>query len=227
MSTFRHQRDRLRRAHGPRADRGAFTLAELIIGLLVLAFVGGATAAVASALSRGWQLGESSAASTLTITRTMLRIQHKVQRAALLGQWHPGSIDPLPGNAQGAALFFWRGDANGDGQMQLAETEILEHDPNTRSLLVWETSFPDALTEHQHNQVFPTTMLNEPFAIQSYKTMPHTKRRVITRNVTAAAFAVITPTAATSRAQFEWRLRFAGPSGDTVEYGTASQRAPQ
>ena len=80
-------------ARQPR-QRQAFTLAELIIGLLLLAIIGGATAAVAAAMSRGWQLGESSATSSITITRTLLRIQDKIQRAKALGQWRGGSLSP-------------------------------------------------------------------------------------------------------------------------------------
>ncbi len=196
----------------------AFTLAELIIGMLLLAIIGGATAAVASAISRGWQIGEATTSSTLTITRTMLRIQDKVHRAKVLGQWYPGSVGDVADSAQGAAVFFWRADTNNDGEMQLAETEVLEHNPRLDALVVWGTT---------SNGSFPTTMLNEPNAIQNFKAMPGATSHIITNGVLGAAFNVVTPTAPTSRAQLEWRLRFAGPAGETVEYGTASQRAPK
>ena len=202
----------------------AFTLAELIIGLLLLVIIGGAAAGLAAAMSRGWQAGESAGSSNMTISRTLLRIQDKIQRAKALGQWRGGSLSP-GGGAQGAAIFFWREDANGDGKMQLEETQILEHDPSTKRLIVWETKFPDDVTRATHDGPFATTMLSGATAIDDYKVLPHTKKYVITRGVLGAAFHLITPTTPEQRPQFEFRLKFNGPTGETVEYGTSSPRS--
>ena len=202
----------------------AFTLAELIIGLLLLVIIGGAAAGLAAAMSRSWQAGESTATSSMTITRTLIRLQDKIQRAKALGQWRGGSLTPGPG-AQGAAIFFWREDANGDGKMQLEETQILEHDPSTNRMNVWETKFPDAVTRATHDGPFETTLLSGATAIDDYKVLPHTKKYTMTRKVRGAAFHLITPTTPEQRPQFDFRLKFDGPSGETVEYGTSSPRS--
>jgi type II secretory pathway pseudopilin PulG len=195
---------------------GAFTLAELIIGLLLLAIIGSATAALATAVTRGWQVEEGTVSSTLTITRTMLRIQDKIQRAKSLGQFRAGSLTPAP-TSDGAALLFWRDDANGDGEIQFNETQLLEHDPLNNTLLLWETAFTGPFTK---------AMLNEPNAIGEYKLLPHAGSQVMTRGVLGAAFTVITPPTASQRQTFEFRLKFSGPNGQAVEYGTASPRSP-
>lgn len=210
-----------------RPDRlRAFTLAELIVGLLLLAIIGGATAAVAAAVSRGWQAGEAKRTSGLTITRTMLRIQDKIQRAKVLGEWRAGSVSD-PKSTHGAALLFWREDANADGKMQLDETQLLEYDPVTEWLLVWEMEFPDPVTRSINNGPFPKSMLSDVNAIDDYKMFSYVKKYAITRKVLGAQFNLITPSSPSQRPQFEFRLRFNGPNGETVEYGTASPRSVQ
>ena len=52
--------------------------------------------------------------------------------------------------------------------------------------------------------------------------MVYAKKYTITRNVLAAAFDVITPSA--GRPTFEFRLKFDGTRGQAVQYGTATQR---
>jgi prepilin-type N-terminal cleavage/methylation domain-containing protein len=202
-----------------------FTLAELIIGLLLLVIIGATTAAVASSVSRGWQLGESKGASTLTINRTMLRVQNKVQRCKFMGQWRAGSVSS-PNSVPGAALLFWRDDVNDDGLMQLDETEMLEYDPAEQTLVVWEMSYPNATARASNNGPFPTTMLTGATAIDDYKGMLYKARNVITKNVQGASFNVITPTTASQRATVEFQLKFDGPDGTTLQYGTAMPRSP-
>ncbi|HEV2293501.1 MAG TPA: hypothetical protein VGR35_06565 [Tepidisphaeraceae bacterium] len=211
----------------PRRRRCApvgFTLAELIIGLLLLAIIGGAAAALASAVTRGWQLGEATHTSSLTIARTMLRVQDKMQKAKATGEWRPGSVSD-PKTAPGAAILLWRDDPDGDGRMQLEETQLLEYEEPTKCLVVWEVEFPDAVTRTVNNGPFPKTMLSDANAINDYKALKHVKKYAITRNVLGAQFNLINPTTALQRPMFEFRLKFNGANGQTVEYGTASPRA--
>jgi type II secretory pathway pseudopilin PulG len=207
------------------ARRRAFTLAELIVGLLLLAIIGGATAAVAAAMSRGWQIGQTTNAASLTVTRTMLRIQDKVQRAKVIGQWCAGSLSASE-NVPAAAVLFWRGDDNADGAMQLDETQLLEYDRATQSLVLWEASFPDPVTRTAQNGPFPSAMLSEPNAINDYKQLMHKKTYPMTRNVLGATFNVVVPSHAPNRPTLEFRVKMVGPNGPTVEYGAASPRAP-
>ncbi len=205
--------------------RRAFTLAELIIGLLLLAIIGGASAGVASAISRGWQMGEANHTSNLTITRTMLRIQDKVQRAKVMGEWRAGSVD-APETGPGAAVLFWRDDANGDDMMQLDETQLLEYDPGTKQLIVHEVAFPDPITRAANNGPFSSTILSEPNAIEDYKKLTYRTDYAMTRGVLGVAFNLKRPSSPSQQLQFEFQLRFNGPSGETFEYGTGSPRAP-
>jgi prepilin-type N-terminal cleavage/methylation domain-containing protein len=202
-----------------------FTLAELIVGLLLLAIVGGATAAVASAVTRGWQLGETNGAATLTMGRTMLRIQDRIQRAKFLGQCRPGSVSS-PDSVPGAAILFWRDDANGDGLMQFEETQLLEYDPAAKTLVVTEPAYPTAAIRAAYNGPHPTSMLTGATAIEDYKGMQYKATHTITRNVQGASFNVITPTTASQRPAFEFRLKFNTPNGPAVDYGTATLRSP-
>jgi len=199
----------------------AFTLPELILGMLLLVLVGAATAAVASSVTRGWNMGETNQASSLTITRTMLRMQDKMQRARFFGHLDRGSI-ANPAVNPPAAILFWRDDDNNDGKMQLDETQLLTYDPTAKELVVWEISFPNVTTRATQNGPFPTSTLTGNSVISTYKSMTYAKKYTITRNVLAAAFDVITPSA--GRPTFEFRLKFDGTRGQTVQYGTATQR---
>ena len=201
------------------ATRG-FTLAELVIGLVVLALVGGATSAVALAVSRGWQAGETNATSNLVITRTMIRIQDKLKRAKVVGEWRAGSVSSNVG--PGAAVLFWRDDDNADGQMQLDETQLLEYDATAQQLVVHEASFPNPTTRAAHNGPFDSTMLSNVGAIDTYKAMVYKKRYAITNGVRGASFNVINPSTASQRRTFEFTLKFRGANGDSLEYGTAA-----
>jgi hypothetical protein len=198
----------------------AFTLAELVLGMLLLVLVGAATAAVASSVTRGWSMGETNQTSSLTITRTMLRMQDKMQRARFYGRVEPGKIDDDSCNP--AAVLFWREDDDGDGKMQLDETQLLAYDATAKELIVWEIVFPNATTRAAQNGPFPTSMLTGGSAIDTYKSMVYAKKYTITRNVRGAAFDVITPSA--GRPTVEFRLKFDGTRGQTVQYGTATQR---
>jgi type II secretory pathway pseudopilin PulG len=202
-------------------DRHAFTLPELILGMLLLVLVGAATAAVASSVTRGWNMGETNQTSSLTITRTMLRMQDKMQRARFFGQLDRGSI-ANPAVNPPAAILFWRDDDNNDGKMQLDETQLLTYDPTGKELVVWEVVFPNATTRATQNGPFPTSMLTANNAVSTYKSMVYANKYTITRNVLAAAFDVITPSA--GRPAFEFRLKFDGTRGQAVQYGTATQR---
>ena len=207
------------------SNPGGFTLAELIIGLVVLAILAGATAAVATSVTRGWQVGESNQTSTLTISRTMLRIQDKLQRSRFMGQFYRGTLSTNSGTDP-AAILFWREDDNGDGKMQLDETQLLEFDRANNDLVVWEVSFSSPTTRAAQNGPFPTTMLTDSNAITNYKALPYVKKYAITHKVLGAIFDVITPTNASVCLTFEYRLKFNGPNGESVEYGTATQRMP-
>ena len=205
-------------------DVRAFSLAELIIGLLVLSIVGGAVAAVAAAVSRGWQAGEATTTANLTVARTMLRIQDRMQLVKLIGQWRAGSVSS-PGSVPGAAILFWRDDDNGDSLMQLDETQLMEYDPATKNLLVWEPEFPDPATRAWFNGPFPTSMLTGSTAISDYKQLAYKRTFPIARDVLGMSFNVITPATASQRLTVEFQLKFKGPMGESVEYGTAAARA--
>jgi hypothetical protein len=120
--------------------------------------VGAATAAVASSVTRGWNMGETNQTSSLTITRTMLRMQDKMQRARFYGQLDRGSVSQ-PSRQPAAAILFWREDDNNDGKMQLDETQLLDLRPDAKDLVVWESSFPNATTRATQNGPFPTSTL--------------------------------------------------------------------
>jgi hypothetical protein len=111
--------------------------------------------------------------------------------------------------------------------MQLEETQLLEYDPAAKELVVHEIVFPEAVTRAAHNGPFEPATLSTATAISDYKAMTYRKQYTITRNVQGATFNVIPASSATAkRAQFEFRLKFNGANGATVEYGTASPRSP-
>src|SRR5688500_74206 len=121
------------RAHGAsrRARAGAFTIIELIMGLVVLSFILLAVAGLVMAVGDSWNASKDSQA--LDSGRAMVRVNAMLRSARYVGlATSDGDLaGETPETVPGGAVMFWRGDDNDDNIMQVKEVVLLERDPAT------------------------------------------------------------------------------------------------
>lgn len=96
----------------------AFTLVELMVGLMVTSIILSAVATLAFAMSRGSTVGSDYAGAQAQIRRATVYVSDLVSRCSL--------ICAAPGND----LAIWRNDDNHDGRINLNELVYLERGPN-------------------------------------------------------------------------------------------------
>lgn len=96
----------------------AFTLVELMVGLMVTSVILSAVATLAFAMSRGSTVGSDYAGTQAQIRRATVYVSDLISRCSL--------ICAAPGND----LAIWRSDDNDDGRINLNELVYLERGPN-------------------------------------------------------------------------------------------------
>lgn len=114
----------------------AFTLIELLIGLVVTSLVIGAVAAIAMAVAQGW----SSADPTQSLSVQSLALQSKLQ-SLLCGSCYVGYAS-TGGGSTAPMIFYWAGDTgpgadSGDGVPEICEMQLLMLDSTTGSLYLY------------------------------------------------------------------------------------------
>ena len=123
--------------------RRAFTLVELLVGMVVTGFVMAAVAAFVFGVSEHWQRAGAGQQADLAAGRAVDRLDRLVRPALLLDAGYtPGSLD---GSGPPAACMYWRADANADGSIQRSETGLLAYDPATRTVVSYAVPDPAGL----------------------------------------------------------------------------------
>jgi len=114
------------------ADRRAFTVAEVLLGLAVMSLVGLSVAGLSFALSNAYCDGEELQRSLQTARSTMLRLQSTIRKARLItGQ-------------NGNDLLLWANDEDRDGGITLSEVTMLRWDPNSGGIRQFEIVIPES-----------------------------------------------------------------------------------
>ena len=208
--------------------RRGLTFVELVIGLAITAMVAGAVSAVMTAVSRGWQQGREADTGTSRSTVSVLRIQKILRSAKQIGACRVGALNGTP--SQAAAVMIWKGDLNGDGKVQLSETALLEHqpnsDPDSAQIVYWEVNYPTSWNTAQ-KQAADSTLADDAIydgtQIDTFKTLSTVHSTAQATRVTAAEFHRI-DSATAVRAGLEFALKFDQDGQATVKYGRTTSR---
>lgn len=130
----------------PRARRG-LTLAELIIGSAMLGIVMMATAGLMAAVAAGWKNGETVTRTANVSDRAGLRVEDAISTAFYVLQ------AKAPASAGAASyVFYWKTDGiTGviDGKAQLGEMALIEFDPTTKAVRLYEPIAAAQMTAQQ------------------------------------------------------------------------------
>jgi prepilin-type N-terminal cleavage/methylation domain-containing protein len=166
-----------------------FTLVELMLGLAVLALIGGAIAGLAGAASSSWHATESSAQlqtgarqSTAQLAR-LIREARLVGLATVDGQVVVGDATAAPTDVSpGATLMLWQDVA---GQpMVLGKVTMVQHDLRAGTLVLCSVRPGTAAAA----QPCGASDINDSVDAEMFRSLPDVRRDVIARHVSSAKF---------------------------------------
>jgi len=175
--------------------RSAFTLVELMCGLVVTALIMAAVSGLLTAVAQGWKQSAAIQASTNVTSLTHLRLQRQLKAARLLGACRSGALDNTA--AQEAAILFWKGDANLDNKIQFSELALLEYhssgDPNDAQTVrlyqvVWPTGWQAAQKASNDTTIANNNEIFDDGEIATFKAMTYVTYSVIARHIQGAEF---------------------------------------
>lgn len=200
--------------------RRGFTLPELILGLLITSLIASALASLAYAVSQQWQSADGSQSIGLISRQAMLRLESTLRSAKYVGYVAADASKTQNGKTAmtGAGVIFWAGDANADGQMQLSEIAMIEHDGFNSSLVIWTAPNPNP------NGVCFATDIDSAADVTNFKKVASSK--VMIPDVTGAVFTVQNSGSASQKPAIEYTLTFTKSGQQTVRYGMVTLRSP-
>jgi Tfp pilus assembly protein PilW len=198
--------------------RRGLTLVELCFGLVITSLVVGAVGAFTLAVAQHWKQSDAETVSTARARQSSLALGRNVQEARLMGAVRPGSLDGS--NPEGAAALLWVSDTNKDGSIQGAECAMLEHDPATKSIKLYDAGQGDASTALSWAVFTDQAVLNN-FKVGRVS-------RPLAGGVKGARFAAFNVGDPTQSPSLEYTLQVEKRNSDqtALEYGTCSIRAP-
>jgi hypothetical protein len=211
----------------PRARRRALTLIELCIGMLVTTMVLGALSAMWFAVAHAWNSSTASQGVALTGNLAAVRLESTFRAAKYLCQYNVGSVDGKTTPA--ASVFFWKGDAwTTDAAVEFGELALIEHDPVTKRLYLYEAMPIALMTADQQTRASIRVTWADLVATgtpAAFKAYDFVQKKVLSEAVSGALFNVPTNRPA-ARPSIEFTLTVSRPGGDALVYGSASLRAP-
>jgi type II secretory pathway component PulJ len=222
-------------ARRPRRRRGAFTLLELMLGMLVTALVMTALAALLGAVSQGWQQSGDAQAQSNVVVQTHVRMQRLLKGVRQIGAYRGGSIDGTA--VEQAAALLWTQDANGDYQIQLSEMALLEAEMSGEvqncTIKYYTLAYPANWTVEQKNTEDGTAVtdaeLYDAASIDWFRSIvqgsPYGRATVVARNVVGSEFRKTDGTAVT-RPTFNYLLNIQRGDAPETEYGSVTVRTP-
>ena len=114
--------------------RRALTLAELIVALAMFGVIAMAVSSFALAVAAGWRNGDDAFRLANLANRSGNRVQDVIGKMRYVAQAMPATTAGTRSH-----LFYWAGDATvADGKAQLGEMALLEYDPATRAIWLYE-----------------------------------------------------------------------------------------
>jgi len=229
----------LRPSRTQRRDRGrcgartrAFTLMELIMGMIVTGLVMSAIAALLSAVAMGWEQNGKSQASSVYRVQTHARIQRILKGVKQLGAVRTGSVN---GSGPGAGVMVWKSDDNGDNKVQFSELALLVHEGAVGTadgkLSFYDVAYPSHWTQAQcdaADNAPPLLTQDDVYkdsSIDTFRTMAYVHKQLVASNLVGVVF-TRTDGADITRPSLDYVLKFDKDNDVQIEYGTTSVRTP-
>jgi prepilin-type N-terminal cleavage/methylation domain-containing protein len=207
----------------------AFTLIELMIGLVITAMVMAAMAAVMTSVAEGWQAGSVSQSTQMQANQIYTRVQKILSGAKYV-------ILPTNGSS-GSSIIFWANDnLIADSTVEAGEIGLITWDSTTQSLYLYEA--PSNLTGGQlaaaETQLdWSSLQTLTPATVESWTYMqqtplggPGTTGNANALQVTSANFYVTGLTSANQLPIVEFSLGFSKNGQAVTLYSSTTLRGP-
>lgn len=108
-----------------------FTLIELSIGLVIMAMIMLAIAAIMTSVTQGWEEGKITQSTQMQANQVYARVQKILSSAKYV-------ISPAD-NSSGTSIFFWANDnLIADNTVEAGELGLIQFDPTTNSLYFYQ-----------------------------------------------------------------------------------------
>src|SRR5262245_14739425 len=137
-----------------RPRTAGFTLAELSIGLVVVAIVLCALAAFTVASAEAWKQGAttnvngSQTVASIPVIGTLARarLDSEIGASAAVGGYDAGTLTSSAG--QQASILLWAKDKNTDSKIDPNEVELLEYDATDHTIYKWTSTNAGAYVDY-------------------------------------------------------------------------------
>jgi hypothetical protein len=216
-----------------RLARSAFTLMELIMGMIITALVMSAVAGLLAAVSQGWEQSGKAQSSSIHRVQAHARIQRILKGVKQLGAVRMGSISGTANPPAG--VMIWKSDNNEDGKVQFSELALLVHEgaPGTPEgyLSFYDVAYPSSWSQAQctaADNAPPVVSQDDVYkdsSIDTFRTMTYARKQLVASNVVGVVF-TRTDGAQITRPSLDYVLNFNKDNDVHVEYGTTSVRTP-
>jgi prepilin-type N-terminal cleavage/methylation domain-containing protein len=208
----------------PNHFRGGFTLVELMMGLVVMAIIFGALAALSLATGNGWQATESQDNLQVARRQTSTQMYYNIRAAKFIGSaTADNSNSSGAATSLGASVIFWKGDKDPGKTMYAWQIAVIEHDLATSTLRLYQLpqTASGAMTE------FKDCDVDDSSDVEKFKKISGVTCQVIGRNISSVNFKVL-PIGSTRQSQvLEFQIRYKSGEQEQLEYGSATVRVPQ
>jgi Tfp pilus assembly protein PilV len=116
------------------AHAGGFILAELLVGLVIVAIVMLALSSVLFAVANGWDDQDVTQSTQLQANQIYARVQSYLSSAKCVASYTAGP--------SGGAIIFLSANNDTAGQIQCGEISLIIQDPTTHSLYLYNSTAP-------------------------------------------------------------------------------------
>ena len=209
--------------------RRGMSLVELSIGIVITTMVVGALSALWFAVAETWVKSGSSQNVTLTGNQAVSRLEASLRTAKYIFQTNAGSTDGKTTPA--ASVLFWKADswtASPDGAVQVAELAVIEHDPASGRLYLYQAIPKASMTASQITRASGVTMwtdLSSPSTLTAFKGYDFVQKTVLSEAITGALFASRSASSG-GRPTLEYTLILSRAGTTSRVYSLASLRGP-
>jgi prepilin-type N-terminal cleavage/methylation domain-containing protein len=213
----------------PSMRRRGMTLLELSIGLVVTSMVIGALSAVWFAVGETWAKSGSSQSVSLTGAQAVARFESNLRPAKYIFQVVSGSTDGK--TTPGASVFYWKSDSwnnTADGAVQVGELALIEHDPSTQKLYLYQAIPSASMTASQLTRASGVALwadLSSSATVTAFKSYDFVQKTVLSESVVGALFSAPS-TSSGARPKLEYTLSLSRSGTTSLVYSVVSLRGP-
>lgn len=219
----------MRRPENSGRCRRAMSLIELCIGLVITTMVVGALSALWYGVAETWAKSGSSQNVALTGNQAVSRIEANLRTAKYIFQSTAGSTDGKTTPA--ASVLYWKADNWNnltDGAVQVAELALIEHDPASGKLYLYQAIPKASMNASQITRASGVAMwsdLSSYSTVTAFKSYDFVQKTVLSEAITGAVFTTHVA-ASGGRPTLEYTLVLSRAGTSSRIYSVASVRGP-